>query len=109
MRSTGTSFPFTWPCAAGHAELVELLLKQGADPGQSRFTYNSWDKLLLCARERGYRRIESILERAMRRRFHYRPDFDVLKEAIIERNPAQGGGGLAAASRAGVGERRLGQ
>ena len=35
---------------------------------------------------RGYRRIESILERAMGRRFHYRPDFDVLKEAIIERN-----------------------
>jgi ankyrin repeat protein len=79
-------FPIHMAVCAGHAELVELLLKQGADPGQSRFTYNSWDKLLLCTRERGYRRIESILVRAMRRRFHYRPEFDVLKAAIIERN-----------------------
>jgi ankyrin repeat protein len=84
-------FPIHMAVRAGHAELVELLLKHGADPGQSRYTYNSWDKLLLCARERGYRRIESILERAMRRRFHYRPDFDVLKEAIIERNPRKVG------------------
>jgi ankyrin repeat protein len=84
-------FPIHMAVRAGHAELVELLLKQGADPGQSRFTYNSWDKLLFCARERGYRRIESILERAMRRRFHYRPDFDVLKQAIIERNPRKVG------------------
>src|SRR3954447_11146987 len=80
-------FPIHMAVRAGHAGLVELLLKQGADPGQSRYTYNSWDKLLLCARERGYRRVESILVRAMRRRFRYRPDFDVLKEAIIGRNP----------------------
>ena len=71
---------------AGHAEIVKLLLDQGADPGQSRYTYNSWDKLLLCARERGYRQIESLLQRAMRKRFNYTPDFDVLKEAIIARD-----------------------
>ena len=71
---------------AGYAEIVQLLLDQGADPGQSRFTYNSWDKLLLCAHERGHRRVESMLRRAMTRRFHYTPDFDVLKAAIIARD-----------------------
>ena len=96
-------FPIHMAVRAGHAEIVKLLLDQGADPGQSRFTYNSWDKLLLCARERGYRRIESMLERAMRRRFHYRPDFDVLKEAIIASGFAKDRRGLAAAAEPGVG------
>ena len=50
------------------------------------YTYNSWDKLLLCARERGYRQIESLLQRAMQKRFNYTPDFDALKEAIIARD-----------------------
>ena len=31
----------------GNTKVVKLLLDHGADPGQSRFTYNSWDKLLL--------------------------------------------------------------
>src|SRR5262249_35558408 len=69
--------------------IVRLLLDRGADPGQSRFTYNSWDKLLLCARERGHRQIESLLQRAMRKRFNYSPDFDALKEAIIARDARQ--------------------
>ena len=42
-------FPIHMAVRAGRLEIVELLLDQGADPGQSRFTYNSWDKLLLCA------------------------------------------------------------
>jgi ankyrin repeat protein len=71
----------------GHAEIVKLLLDQGADPGQSRFTYNSWDKLLLCAQARGHREVESMLQRAMRRRFNYTPEFEVLKESIIARDP----------------------
>ena len=71
---------------AGYAEIVQLLLDQGADPGQSRFTYNSWDKLLLYAHERGHRRVESMLRRAMAKRFNYTPDFDVLKSAIIARD-----------------------
>ena len=67
-------------------EETTRLLEQGADPGQSIYTYNSWDKLLLCAGERGYRQIESMLARAMKRRFNYTPDFDVLKGAIIARD-----------------------
>ena len=79
-------FPIHMAVRAGHAEIVKLLLDQGADPGQSRFTYNSWDKLLLGARERGHRQVESVLQRAMSKRFNYTPDFDVLKEAIIARD-----------------------
>jgi ankyrin repeat protein len=80
-------FPIHMAVREGHAEIVRLLLAQGADPGQSRFTYNSWDKLLACARDRGYDQVASLLERAMRRRFNYAPGFDQLKEAIIARNP----------------------
>ena len=63
-------FPIHMAVRAGHADIVKLLLDQGADPGQSRFTYNSWDKLLLCSKERGYRQVESILQRAMTKRFN---------------------------------------
>ena len=51
-------FPIHMAVREGHAEIVRLLLEQGADPGQSRYTYNSWDKLLLIARERGHHGIE---------------------------------------------------
>src|ERR1700724_2417826 len=58
-------FPIHMAVRAGHADIVELLLDRGADPGQSRFTYHSWDKLLLYAKERGLRQVESLLKRAM--------------------------------------------
>src|SRR5690242_20292643 len=51
-------FPIHLAVRAGDADVVQLLLDQGADPGQSRYTYNSWDKLLHCAGERGYRQVE---------------------------------------------------
>jgi ankyrin repeat protein len=79
-------FPIHMAVRGGHADIVQFLLDRGADPGQSRFTYNSWDKLLLCASERGYGRIESALQRAMTRRFNYAPAFELLKRAIIARD-----------------------
>jgi ankyrin repeat protein len=79
-------FPIHLAVFAGHAEIVGLLLEQGADPGESVYTYDSWDKLLGYAAERGYRPIESLLERAMQKRFNYAPEFDALKEAIIARD-----------------------
>jgi hypothetical protein len=80
-------FPIHMAVREGHVPIVKLLLDHGADPGQSVYTYNSWDKLLLCAKERGYQKIESLLERAMKKRFNYSPDFDLLKDAIIARDP----------------------
>jgi ankyrin repeat protein len=79
-------FPIHMAVRGGHTEIVQLLLDRHADPGQSRFTYNSWDKLLHCASERGYRRIESALHQAMTKRFNYTPDFELLKRAIIARD-----------------------
>jgi ankyrin repeat protein len=79
-------FPIHMAVSAGQAEVVELLLDRGADPGQSRCTYDSWDKLLQRARERGYRRVETLLVRAMRRRFNYSAEFAPLKQAIIARD-----------------------
>ncbi len=79
-------FPIHMAVGKGHTEIVELLLERGADPGQSRFTYNSWDKLLRVAKERGHRKVEALLARAMRKRFGYSPGFDALKEAIIARD-----------------------
>ena len=79
-------FPIHMAVFAGHSKIVRLLLDHGADPGQSVYSYNSWDKLLLCSKERGYRQIESLLLRAMQRRFGYAPEFDALKESIIARD-----------------------
>jgi ankyrin repeat protein len=79
-------FPIHMAVFGGNPELVQLLLDLGADLGQSVYTHDSWDKLLFCARERGYRSIESLLQRAMQKRFNYVPGFEVLKEAIIARD-----------------------
>ncbi len=72
-------FPIHMAVRAGYAEIVKLLLDQGAEPR------NSWG-LLLAARERGHRQVEEVLERAMIKRYNYSPDFDELKEAIIARD-----------------------
>lgn len=79
-------FPIHFAVRQGHDEIVDLLLRHGADPGQSRFTYNSWDKLLHVARQRGRLRIEQLLQKAMKRRFHYSTDFHLLRDAIISRD-----------------------
>lgn len=79
-------FPLHRAVEAGHVEIVRILLENGADPGQSRYTYDSWDKLLLSAREKQHSEIERLLQDAMQRRFNYDPEFAVLKNAIISRN-----------------------
>ena len=79
-------FPIHRAVECGHTEIVRIFLDGGADPGQSRYTYDSWDKLLLSAREKQYSEIESLLLQTMVQRFNYRPDFDVLQTAIISRD-----------------------
>ncbi len=82
-------FPIHMAVREGHAEIVKLLLDHGADPGQSRFLGNTWDKLLLVAQERGYLDIESLLLRAMKQKFNYEPEFEQLKQAIMARDSSR--------------------
>ena len=82
-------FPIHMAVRENHAEVVELLLQAGADPGQSRYTYNSWDKLLAIAEERGYREVQALLASAMRGRFGYDPGFTAMAEAIKGRDRAR--------------------
>ena len=82
-------FPIHMAVREGHAEVVQLLLQAGADPGQSRYTYNSWDKLLAIAEERGYSGVKALLTAAMKERFGYDPAFEELAEAIKDRDLAR--------------------
>ncbi len=79
-------FPIHMAVREGHAEVVQTLLQAGADPGQSRYTYNSWDKLLDICEERGYSGVKALLEAEMRERFGYDPKFIALVEAIKSRD-----------------------
>ena len=82
-------FPIHMAVREGHAEVVQLLLQAGADPGQSRYTYNSWDQLLAIAEERGYNGVKALLAAAMKERFGYDPAFEELAEAIKDRDQAR--------------------
>lgn len=82
-------FPIHMAVRQGHTEVVQLLLETGADPGQSRFTYDSWDKLLRIAEERGYRELHRLLVAAMAQRFNYAAAFAPLAEAIKEGSRAR--------------------
>jgi len=79
-------FPIHMAVRGNHIEVVQMLLDAGADPGQSRFTYNSWDKLLEITNERGYDALGRILCAAMQERFGYDPGFASLANAIKERD-----------------------
>ena len=82
-------FPIHMAVREGHADVVQLLLGEGADPGQSRYTYNSWDKLLATARERGHLAVQKLLETAMAERFAYAAGFAEVAEAIKGRDRAR--------------------
>lgn len=82
-------FPIHIAVREGHADVVRLLLEAGADPGQSRYTYNSWDKLLAVTKDRGHKDAQALLEAAIKQRFNYAPEFEQLKEAIKSRDRAQ--------------------
>lgn len=75
-------FPIHMAVREGHADVVQLLLEGGADPGLSNFMYNSWDSLLGVARLRRHGAVEKLLVRAMAERFGYHPDFEPLRDAL---------------------------
>lgn len=81
-------FPLHRAVEGGQTEMVRLLLDRGTDAGQSRYTYNSWDKLLRTAQSNQRLEIAGMLRSAMHQRFHYNEDFSYLKDAIISRDAA---------------------
>ena len=82
-------FPMHMAVREGHADVVQLLLEEGADPGQSRYTYNSWDKLLAVADERNHRAVKKLLQTAMTERFGYDERFEALAAVIRDRDREQ--------------------
>ena len=82
-------FPIHMAVREGHTEIVRLLLEADADPGQSRYTYNSWDKLLDIAQERAFDEIVALLSGTMQKRFGFEPAFALVVEATKARNLAR--------------------
>ncbi len=79
-------FPIHMAVREGHADVVELLLQAGADAGESRYTYNSWDKLLAVADERGHDEVGRLLRQDLAARFGYAEAFEPLAAAIRDRH-----------------------
>ncbi|MBT3269695.1 sigma-70 family RNA polymerase sigma factor [Candidatus Poribacteria bacterium] len=82
-------FPIHFAVREGHAEIVRLLLDAGAEPGRSRYIYNSWQDLVADARRRGYDDVLSVLESTLRTRYAYDPEFEHLAQAIRDRDREQ--------------------
>ena len=79
-------FPIHMAVREGHADIVQLLLEEGADPGQSYYTYDSWDKLLAVANDREHRATKKLLQTAMAERFGYDERIEPVAEAIRDRD-----------------------
>ena len=79
-------FPIHMAVRSDHLDIAKLLIERGADPGQSRYTYNSWDKLLRITQERGFSEMEAYLSSVMLERFNYDPRFVSCVELIKKRN-----------------------
>ena len=60
MSMAKREFPIHMAVREGHAEVVQLPLQAGADPSQSRYTYDSWGVWSVVVTsvlsESGYRR-----------------------------------------------------
>ena len=87
--STGTNSPFIWQCAKDIRRSFGFCYEADADPGQSRYTYNSWDKLLDIAQERAFDEIAALLSGTMQERFGFDPAFAPVVEATKARNIAR--------------------
>lgn len=79
-------FPLHLASWQNHSQAVKCLLQRGADIGCSHWRYRSWDQLLPFVQQRGFDSTAKLLQRAMRRKFAYDPDFEPLKVAALERN-----------------------
>lgn len=75
-------FPIHFAVREGHPRIVQFLLDNGAEPGRSRFMYDSWQKLLPEARQRGYDDVVAVLESTLNARYGYDPEFDTMAEAM---------------------------
>lgn len=84
-------FPIHMAVREGHADVVQVLLEAGADPGQSRYNYSTWDKLLAIAQERGHHAVLELLQTALTERFGYDPAFEAVAQAIRERDASRVG------------------
>ncbi len=78
--------PIHFAVREGHADLVQMLLDAGAEPGRSRYMYRAWRYLLEEAAQRDYGAVRELLEAEMKRRYGYDRDFESLAEAIRERD-----------------------
>ena len=87
-------FPIHMAVREGHAEVVQLPLQAGAGPSQSRYTYNSWDKLLAIAEERVYGKVQALLVAALREGdaavAHSQFLHELMGLAILRSHPKQG-------------------
>jgi len=79
-------FPIHFAVREGQTEIVQLLLNNGAEPGRSRYQYNSWQKLVVEAERRGYDDTLRVLESTLADRYGYSRDFEPVAQAIRDRD-----------------------
>ncbi|MAF10292.1 hypothetical protein CMK11_07565 [Candidatus Poribacteria bacterium] len=81
-------FPIHFAVREGHADIARLLLEAGAEPGRSRYMYNSWRDLVREATRRGYEDVRRVLHDVLTTRYNYDPAFEELAQAIRDRDRA---------------------
>ena len=79
-------FPIHFAVREGHTDIVRFLLDNGAEPGHSRYMYNSWQDLVGEARRRGYSDVLEVLESTLTERYGYHREFEPFAQAIRDRD-----------------------